>query len=336
MVASFRDHRVEIAELVEDREPERTVSGNACLTGRGPERVGLERLPSDLGGVHCAAAAGRTPYTRREADRTDQCQEEATGERGTPSRAASNLGRRPDHQGDLLARRGSAISAHWFSQSLTPDRVLQSRLAEGIPPRGRGSHPVFVSCLALLVGACSGGQGGERVCGGLRFDGPRSDTSLVLIVNDAMRPDRLGAYGGPARTPAFDAFARTNLRFDRAYAQSPWTKPSVATLFTSLYPSQHGALLHSEVQHANRNGEPLSDPVLRTDVLSAEQTTLAEVLRDAGFRTAAFVGNPWLERRFGFEQGFELYDDSFATWDVPGERLLMEGSGEAVVSLCSR
>jgi arylsulfatase A-like enzyme len=84
----------------------------------------------------------------------------------------------------------------------------------------------------------------------------------------------------------------------------------MATLFSSHYPSQHGVLTHPL---------ELTDARIRVERLSAEFTTLAEVLRDAGYRTAAFVANPWLRKGLGFEQGFELYDDSFAAWDAPGK-----------------
>ena len=225
------------------------------------------------------------------------------------------------HKGTPEALPGKARRSHRGSQRQGPPAPRSRRSAT------RSARPsVIACCLALLVGpACSGKPSGELVCGELRFGGRPPDTSLVLIVNDAMRPDRLGVYGGSAHTPAFDAFARANLLFDRAYSQSPWTKPSMATLFTSLYPSQHGALMHSHYRHSNQSGEELQEPVLESDVLSAELTTLAEVLRGAGFRTAAFVGNPWIERRFGFDQGFQVYDDSFASWDVPGERVSRAG-----------
>jgi hypothetical protein len=69
-------------------------------------------------------------------------------------------------------------------------------------------------------------------------------------------------------------------------------------------------------------GEELKRELQSSDRLSASGVTLAEAYRAAGFRTAAFVANPWLDRRFGFEQGFEHYDDSFARWGVPGERVM--------------
>jgi len=61
-----------------------------------------------------------------------------------------------------------------------------------------------------------------------------------VVVNDAMRRDRASVYGGPVHTPRFDAFARAHLLFENAVAPASWTKPSIATLFTSLHPSQHG------------------------------------------------------------------------------------------------
>ncbi len=179
--------------------------------------------------------------------------------------------------------------------------------------------------LLLVLPACTKGPApaGAPSCAGLDWSGPRPGTNLLLIVNDTMRRDRVSAYGGPARTPAFDSFARENILFMRAFTQAPWTKPSMATLFTSLYPSQHGVLLHP--QDARRFGETPNPQQGRLDVLTEEFTTLAEVLRDAGYRTAAIVSNPWMERRFGFAQGFELYDDSLAAWDAPGEEVTRRG-----------
>ncbi len=186
--------------------------------------------------------------------------------------------------------------------------------------RGRALGPALI---LLACAACAGEPGGGLTCHVLRFTTPQPAANLVLIVNDAMRRDRLGAYGGPQDTPAFDGFAAGELRFDAAYTQSPWTKPSMATLFTGLYPSQHGALTHPQL--TSRSDEPLEQPVLRNDLLGGDLVTLAEILRAAGWRTGAFVGNPWLEKRFGFDQGFELYDDSFATWDVPGAEISRAG-----------
>lgn len=175
----------------------------------------------------------------------------------------------------------------------------------------------------LLLGglACSGGSGDPARplprCDEVPWRAPRPDLPVVLVVDDTLRRDRLGAYGGPAETPRFDAFAADAWLFEEAWSQAPWTKPSVATLFTALYPSQHGVLSH-----------PLApDPAVgkegqggrESDALPEGLVTLAEVFREAGYRTGAFVANPWMERRFGFAQGFEVYDDSSARWGRGGE-----------------
>lgn len=177
---------------------------------------------------------------------------------------------------------------------------------------------IGLSLVAPLAMSCSRQPSvdGETPCEEVRSDGAPGPTGVVLIINDTMRRDRMGAYGGPARTPAFDGFARANLLFDRAFTQSPWTKPSIATLFTSLYPSQHGVA--HDPQLRNPNDTARTGPIEQADVLSSDFTTLAEVLKGRGYRTAAFVSNPWLEKRFGFGQGFDVYDDSFARWGVPG------------------
>ena len=151
----------------------------------------------------------------------------------------------------------------------------------------------------------------------LRIEERIPDANLILIVSDTMRRDRMGVYGGPAQTGAFDSFAKQNILFEHAYTQSPWTKPSMATTFTSIYPSQHKVLDHPQPIRG-RSGTTKSRPILECDVLNQKFTTMAEVLRESGFRTAAFVGNPWMVKPLGFSQGFQVYDDSFADFDVAG------------------
>jgi arylsulfatase A-like enzyme len=141
------------------------------------------------------------------------------------------------------------------------------------------------------------------------------DANVVLIVNDAMRRDRMSAYGGPARTPSFEAFAAAHLLFRSAVTQAPWTKPSIATLFTGRLPADHGLVDHPEWRPRN------ASEVISADVLGEDFVTLSETLRAHGFRTAGFVANPWMDERFGFAQGFETWDDSFAGWDAPGEQV---------------
>ena len=67
--------------------------------------------------------------------------------------------------------------------------------------------------------------------------------NVVIFLTDTLRADHLGAYGHPKPTsPRFDAFAREGIVFEDAWAQSPWTKPSVASIFTGLTPGSHGVV----------------------------------------------------------------------------------------------
>lgn len=113
--------------------------------------------------------------------------------------------------------------------------------------------------------------------------------NVIVYLVDTLRKDHLGCYGyGKPTSPHVDAFAREATLFRNAVAQSSWTRPSVASMLTGLLPRTHGV---------NR----------RPDALSQEAVTLAERLRDRGFRTAAFVTNANVHRSFGFGQGFEEY-----------------------------
>ena len=114
--------------------------------------------------------------------------------------------------------------------------------------------------------------------------------SIVLVVIDTLRADAVSAYGAvDDTTPSFDALASRGLLYERAYAPSPWTLPSHASLLTGFDADQHG------VGIAGRMG------------LRAEFTTLAERLRDAGYQTAGFSENPLVSSLFGFDQGFERF-----------------------------
>ncbi|MCB9914080.1 MAG: sulfatase [Planctomycetes bacterium] len=119
--------------------------------------------------------------------------------------------------------------------------------------------------------------------------------SLVLVVVDTLRRDRLGAYGDArGLTPRLDALAAESLVFTDATAPSSWTKPSVASLFTGLYPARHGAL-----------GSRDQRPALQA--LRPELWSFAEELQRTGLRTAAFVNNPHLDATWGFGRGFDEF-----------------------------
>lgn len=123
----------------------------------------------------------------------------------------------------------------------------------------------------------------------------------MLVLVDTLRADHLGAYGYRRPTsPHLDALAARGLRYERAYAHASWTLPSVASLLTGL------------PVHDHRVGQSYLDKEAM-GALPAARKTLAEALGAAGYRTAAFVNNPFLEPRYGLDQGFEVYDAADAS-----------------------
>ena len=117
--------------------------------------------------------------------------------------------------------------------------------------------------------------------------------NVLLVTVDTLRADHVGAYGyEPPTTPNIDRLAAEGALFETTYAPMGTTTPSHATLFTSRHPLAHGVV---------RNGLAL---------LEGEHT-LAEALRQRGYRTAAFVSSFPVSRRFGLDQGFDHYDDDF-------------------------
>lgn len=129
--------------------------------------------------------------------------------------------------------------------------------------------------------------------------GAKRRPSIVLVLVDALRPDHLGCYGYRRLTsPVLDSFAASAVVFENAVAVSSWTKPSIPSLFTSLYPSQHG------VFEGSAHGD-----APESDVLPDEAVTLAETLKERGYATAAFVNNLHLRPQFGLAQGFDRYEE---------------------------
>ncbi|MFT7462289.1 MAG: choline-sulfatase [Pseudohongiellaceae bacterium] len=116
--------------------------------------------------------------------------------------------------------------------------------------------------------------------------------NVVVVLVDTLRADRLGAHGSQRNiTPKLDALAAQSVVFSRAIAPANWTKPSVASLFTGLYPERHGAVASAARDQSH-------------SALAPQLTTLAEVLGDAGFDTAAFITNPHINVAGQFDQGF--------------------------------
>ena len=132
--------------------------------------------------------------------------------------------------------------------------------------------------------------------------------SAILIVLDTVRADHMGMYGYERdTTPRLDALARdVATRYDNARSTSSWTLPSHASLFTGLFPSEHG------MTHPRHDKEAHDDSESKWGApypLRADARTIAERLRALGYRTAAIVANNMMGSWAGLDRGFERYDD---------------------------
>jgi arylsulfatase A-like enzyme len=127
--------------------------------------------------------------------------------------------------------------------------------------------------------------------------------NLLLISLDTLRADHLGCYGYPLPTsPFIDALSGMKhvVLFERCIAQAPNTAPSHMSLFTSLYPTVHGV-------------PNLAPEAKRSRFHHSRHTrTLAQVLKEAGYDTAGITEGGYLNPVFGFEQGFDTYECSYA------------------------
>lgn len=126
----------------------------------------------------------------------------------------------------------------------------------------------------------------------LGCDSRPAQPNIVLVTVDTLRADRLSPYGyQQIETPAIARLAREGILFERAFADASWTLPSLSSVMTGKYPTRH------QVRSWN-------------DRLHDEHRTLAEILKERGYTTAAIVGSYPLDRYFGLSQGFDFYDDT--------------------------
>lgn len=124
-----------------------------------------------------------------------------------------------------------------------------------------------------------------------------SDLNILLIIIDTLRADRIGCSGYNIETPHIDSLAYNGVRFKNTVCQYPMTLPSHASILTSTYPPYHGI---------KNNGNYY---------LEEGFTTLAEILEENGYMTSAFIGAVVLDSKFGLDQGFNHYEDTFKTPD---------------------
>jgi arylsulfatase A-like enzyme len=184
--------------------------------------------------------------------------------------------------------------------------VVFGRLSQ----RGKliGSVLFALGCAALVTVPLS--LGSRKAVASPEFTGTAPDASgpssggsgtpnVLLISIDTLRADRLSCYGNRRLTsPAIDGIASAGVVFRRAYSTSSWTLPAHASMLTGMYSASHGADMSLNLSEAER-----------FDPLSPGVPTLAEKLRERGYRTAGFVSNPWVGSTFGLARGFNEYHE---------------------------
>ena len=198
------------------------------------------------------------------------------------------------------------------------------RSRHGKPRRKSSGRLIFLAMIAagLAVGVFVVSRRSDPPGAGLPatlVPGAASGHNLLIVTLDTTRADHLGCYGREAaETPVLDGIASRGVLFTDAVTVAPVTLPAHASIFTGLYPPDHGV---------RKNGEYR---------LAPEQVTLAELLQDNAYDTAAFVSAFVLDSRFGLDQGFGVYDDavtpagSLALSDTFEERSAAAVTGHAL------
>jgi arylsulfatase A-like enzyme len=166
--------------------------------------------------------------------------------------------------------------------------------------------------LILALAVTAGLPGLLSLTSSLRSAGdPRGGNppNVVLIIIDTLRADLLGCYGFPGTvspgvggrlqrrsSPEIDEIAQKGVLFENVISQCSWTRPSIASMVSSLYPRTLG--MYKE----------------QFDVLAEQYLTLAEILRSNGYGTLGITANPHLNKAFNFHQGFDHYIETKKSW----------------------
>lgn len=178
---------------------------------------------------------------------------------------------------------------------LSKSRLLGSRDTvtpkPGVPERVIFPAALALAVLSAAVTAASGGGAGRTPGDHGLTAGEKPN--VVFIVMDTARDDRLSCYGHTRdTTPNIDSIAREGVIYRNAYAPSSWTYPSHASMFTGMFAAEH------------KDG---NDAIYLPDGV----TTIAEILRESGYRTFAYSNNPWVSIYTGLHQGFDNFEEGW-------------------------
>jgi choline-sulfatase len=175
-------------------------------------------------------------------------------------------------------------------RALTPPAPL-SRSPFPLPGRGGRLRLLFVLAVPAVLSLACGGKADTK------------NAPIILVSVDTLRSDRLPVYGyGKIQTPAFDAFAKDSIVFERAYSHYPLTLPSHVSILTGQLPPDHKV--------RDNAGYPFE---------AAKHPYLPRLLGQAGYETGAAVSAFVLRSQVGLAEGFDVYDGTFNP--KPGETL---------------
>jgi len=217
----------------------------------------------------------------------------------------------------------SVDDAEIFERVLNParDRSDQHWFDERVDLASFAGREVDIGLRTSTVGA--GSAGGTAGWSNVRLvrrqwrerqPAGQAGPNVIVLLVDALRADRLGCYGAaPSPSPELDRLASTGLIFDDASAQSSWTLPSVASIFTGLDPLNHGTA------GAPDGSRPGAGADAERTFLSDALPTVAAEAQLAAITTAAFSANPLVSRGTNLARGFETFVElgwskSMADW----------------------
>jgi arylsulfatase A-like enzyme len=167
--------------------------------------------------------------------------------------------------------------------------------------RAAGMAAVAGLLAILLAASCAigfaTGKGEERIA--RKAGAAAGRPNVILIIADTLRSDAVDWTGAqPEAAGGFATLAKDGVVFDHTYSQASWTRPSIATILTGVYPSVHGT-------------------VHKMDFLPDSVLTVAEALKAQGYWTAGFTTNINVAPVFNFQQGFDEFhylEPSFYFW----------------------
>lgn len=193
-------------------------------------------------------------------------------------------------EGILLLLACLAAGAVLYLLLSTGLRLFTSGKAGRWMLRAWGS-PAFVAALvvALIGTTVAAGEPAMANGHGTHPPAPPGAPNVLLIVVDTLRADHLPGYGyRGGSTPNLDRFAEDAVRYDQAFANASWTRPSFASILTGRYARSHGVMG-------------------KADALPDDVVTLAEAMHGHGYATHGWVTNFNVNAHYNFQQGFESY-----------------------------